>query len=419
MKKNEKDKSTFNESGFKEPEARPMQHENHKRPVTRRDFLAQGFVGMSATAFMPSMVGLMMRSPKAMAQDFVCATSEFSPGLPYLCMDVAGGMNIAGANAIVGMTKGGQHQEDYGSNSSDYVRLGIAPEEAPKLAGKVDGTFGLKFHRASGILQGMKEVLTDMDGNMVTMPNGRPISDGVDGLVFCARTADDTSNNPINTVYQANKAGAAGQLVQLVGAQSTVSGGRSISPGGQIDLNIKPATIRRNSDTSGLLSLGDKLMGEDFLRADQTGGQENLAKFVRKVASLSSSKLSQLAQRDSLTQIQQALGCSYQKAEGLFSQFAASELNPANDPAVMAAYNGGSEMAGAISKLVLDHYAGAGTITIGGGDYHNGAISSTTRQRCGSRPEYWARAFCWPKKKEKIYAYIFSLTAASQETGAE
>lgn len=362
---------------FKEPENKPMVHENHKAPVTRRDFLAQGFIGMSASAFAPSMLGMLIRSNDAMAQDFVCATGSFTPGMPYLCMDVAGGMNIAGANVIVGMTAGGEHQEDYGSATSDYIRLGISPEESPKLSGKVDGTFGLKFHRASGILQGMNSVLKDDDGNYLSMPNGKPISDGIDGLIFCARTADDTSNNPLNTVYMANKAGASGQLVQLVGSQASVSGGRSIAPGGQINLLNKPSPIGRNEDTVGLLSIGDKLMGNNYLRAEQSGGRERLELFLQKIGKMSSAKISALAQRDSMTQIQKALSCSYQNAQNLFKQFSASELNPANDDAVMTAYDGGSERAGAIAKLVLDSYAGAGTITIGGGDYHNNPIMRT------------------------------------------
>ena len=63
-----------------------------------------------------------------------------------------GGMNIAGQNVIVGIVNEGEVQEDYGNSSGDFIRLGVAPAEHPLNAGKIEEKYGLKFHRASGIL---------------------------------------------------------------------------------------------------------------------------------------------------------------------------------------------------------------------------------------------------------------------------
>jgi len=37
----------------------PYRHQDHPKPRTRREFLAQGFITGSATAFIPSVLGLL------------------------------------------------------------------------------------------------------------------------------------------------------------------------------------------------------------------------------------------------------------------------------------------------------------------------------------------------------------------------
>jgi hypothetical protein len=45
----------------------PLKHGSHKRPVTRRDFLAQGFITGSATVVAPSILGAMLNPRQARA----------------------------------------------------------------------------------------------------------------------------------------------------------------------------------------------------------------------------------------------------------------------------------------------------------------------------------------------------------------
>ncbi|MET0984621.1 MAG: hypothetical protein ABW034_04355, partial [Steroidobacteraceae bacterium] len=45
----------------------PLKHRAHKRPVTRRDFLAQGFLTGAATVIAPTMIASLLRSQNAMA----------------------------------------------------------------------------------------------------------------------------------------------------------------------------------------------------------------------------------------------------------------------------------------------------------------------------------------------------------------
>lgn len=357
---------------LKDPVLKPFIHENHKLPKTRREFMAHGFIGISTTMVLPTFVTMLAGQSKAFAETVVCELPQFSAGMPYLCIDVAGGMNIAGANVLVGMASGGEHQEDYGAASSDYLRLGIAPEEHPSQAGKAEEKYGLKFHRASGILEGMKSIL---DGQ--TMPNGRAIEDGIDGLIFCTRTSDDSATNQINTVYMANKAGAKGELVQLIGNASTETGARSAAPGGEVNLNMRPSRVSSFNDAEGLLSLGANLSGAQYLNASGTGGQERIKKFMDRVAKMSKSKVADLAKKNSLGQIQDVLNCSLGGAKQLFNTYNAEMLNPTNDATVATAFAGESASVASVAKLVLDSIAGAGSVTIGGGDYHGGTAVNT------------------------------------------
>ena len=77
-------------------------HENH-RLVTRRDFLGQGMVAGIGMVTAPSLLGLLGGS-KAMAQVAPdCGISVGGTGkIPFSCIDLAGGTNIAGSNVLVG-----------------------------------------------------------------------------------------------------------------------------------------------------------------------------------------------------------------------------------------------------------------------------------------------------------------------------
>ena len=50
-----------------EPELKPMLHQGHRRPLTRRDFLAQGFMAGSAVIASPSLFGLLKGEASAQA----------------------------------------------------------------------------------------------------------------------------------------------------------------------------------------------------------------------------------------------------------------------------------------------------------------------------------------------------------------
>ena len=100
----------------------------------------------------------------------------------------------------------------------------------------------------------------------------------VNGTIFCARSDNDTGNNPHNPMYGINKAGANGDLVALVGSNPSDSGGNSASPMAWIDPAVRPTKVDRPSDATGLVDTGKLVSllepdaggpGRDRGRADQ------------------------------------------------------------------------------------------------------------------------------------------------------
>ncbi len=56
------------------------------------------------------------------------------------------------------------------------------------------------------------------------------------GCAIAARSENDTGNNPHNPMYGILKAGAGGELLNLIGSQASDSGGNSMAPAALIDL---------------------------------------------------------------------------------------------------------------------------------------------------------------------------------------
>ncbi len=384
-----KKKKNEEENEFK---TKPLLYGDHKAPVTRRDFLAAGLMGMSTLAIAPSLL-----SSSAWAQSNCPGTAALMTGnVPFLCIDCAGGMNIAGGNVMMGQAAS-QFQGEVGSVLSDYRKLGIPDEFHPSKSGMLSNSYGLKFHSSSGILEGMNEVLAPRAGDLSDLRLK------VDGAIIGAVTNDDSQNNPINTAYMAHKAGAKGALVQLVGTANSVSGGNSISPPDQIDLTKKPSQLTNYAASEGLLSIGDNIMGPNFLNASADGGNTRMKRFMELLGRSGSSQRSAISSRSSelsgeISKYQTRLNGT----TSVFNQFSPSELNPLKNMSartdIELVYGktletlGQQEMQSSnILNLLTKRTVGAGTISVGGGDYHNGsAITGQLKDREIGRYIGWA-----------------------------
>jgi len=357
----------------------PLLHAAHKKPVTRRDFISQGMMAGTATIATPSLLGLFGASQKAHAAlspdvealKNACGIAVQGAGkIPFICFDLAGGANISGSNVLVG-NRGGQL--DFLS-SAGYSKLGLPGDIIPSvvnaqtgLSDFINNDYGLSFHSDSAFLRGIQEK-TDATTAQNTA-----------GAVIPARSDNDSGNNPHNPMYGINKIGADGSLLTLIGSRNSDSGGNSMSPMSMIDLAVRPTKVDRPSDVTGLVDIGD-LVG--------LLSQEDAVSVMESVYRISDKKMDNVQTNvSSDAVIKELVRCGYVKSADLADRFGdPSTLNPELDTDIVgptgiftqAEFDSDSEFrkTAAVMKLVVNGFAGAGTITMGGYDYHTGDRST-------------------------------------------
>jgi hypothetical protein len=378
----------------------PLKHGSHKRPVTRRDFLAQGFTTGAASVMVPAALSMMNpRQAKAeLHDDFdnmldTCGLTAGDRRIPFICFDLAGGANIAGSNVLVGQQGG---QMDFLSTQG-YSKLGLPGNMLPNNATTnfVNTEFGLAFHSDSAFLRGMLEKTT-------TATRAR-----INGAVIAARSENDTGNNPHNPMYGLAKWGVRSRLLTLIGSQNSESGGNSMSPATFVNPEFRPTKIDRVSDVTGLVDTGDVatiLSAPDTVRTLETMYRIT----ERKLANVSTGLPND-------AQVEERFKCAYLKSAGTVDMFSnPSTLNPSLDTVIQGLFgadfggDGEFQKTASVMKLVLEGNAGAGTISMGGFDYHTGDRATGEARdlragRCiGACLEYAAA------KNKPLMLYVFS-----------
>jgi hypothetical protein len=402
----------------RKPRRTDRPHENHRRPVTRRDFIAQGFLMGGATLLSGSFLSL-FANPRAayaaLANDLkpltgACGISNGAGKIPFICFDLAGGGNIAGSNVLVG-TKG---QLDVLSTAG-YSKLGLPGTMLPGIAettplpgsngDHTNTQLGLAFHADSAYLRGMQSRMS-----AATMAN-------VNGAVIPARSENDTSNNPHNPLYGIQKAGADGSVLTLCGSQNSVSGGNSMAPAMMIDPKYQPTKVSQPSDVVGLVDTG-QLVGL-LSASDATAVLESIYRIsAQKLDNNVNTGL--LPSADAV--VKDLVNCGYLKAADVADRFGTVQLDPGKDPLIVgptgifsdAEWNSGGtdqqefRKTASIMKLVVEGFAGAGCITMGGYDYHGGMrqegeVKDERAGKCmGAVLEFAAR------KGVPLMMYVFS-----------
>jgi len=408
----------------------PIRHaEGHKRPVTRRDFLAQGFAAGLGTVVAPTVFGLFANpraamaalSPDLEALRSTCGIEVLGAGkVPFICIDLAGGANMVGSNVLIGGPGG---QLDFLSTAG-YAKMGLPGDMVPGLTNPVtgqsftDSSLGLAFHSDSAFLRGILDRVSPATAA------------SVNGAVIAARSENDTGNNPHNPMYGIYRAGADGSLATLIGSRASDSGGNSMAPAGLIDLSVRPTKIDRASDVTGLVDTGQLA---NLLSVDDT------VVVMEAIQRISHRKMQVVDPRQpwpdpkktTVTRnevVRELVSCGYVKAADVVDRFGdPSSLNPELDPDIVgssgvfsqAEYDADAEFrkTAAVMKMVLSGYAGAGTITMGGYDYHGqgratGEVRDLRAGRCmGACLEYAAR------RGMPLMLYVFSdgsLSASGQ-----
>jgi hypothetical protein len=362
----------------------PLRHQDHSRPRTRREFVAQSFMTGAATVLGPSLAGMLLY-PKAaratLAPDIQTAVSNcnITTGagkIPFICFDLAGGGNIAGSNVLVGGPKG---QLDFLSVAG-YSKLGLPGSMVPNASATgsfVDSSFGLRFHSDSAHLRGMK-----LRASAKAMA-------GTNGTVIPALSQNDTNTNPHNPMYGIYQYGARGGLLNLIGSDSSTSGGNSMAPPTMVISAAMPTKVSSSQDSKGLVSTGQlsTLLPNS---ADVTNVLESMkrisdAKYGVVTAYANNANLNATALGGTVNgQYTPGIqACSFTKAAYIVDKYnSPSAVNPDVDPNIVgpsgiftqAEYSANSDYqkTAAVMKLVIDGNAAAGTIEMGGFDYHTG-----------------------------------------------
>lgn len=352
----------------------PLRLNNHGRPITRRDFIAQGFMTGAATLMGGSVMGLFANPRAAYAalssdistlRDSCGIVTAGAGKIPFICFDLAGGANIAGSNVLVGGMGG---QEDFLSTAG-YSKLGLPGDRIPSILNPANGLsdfvnrdLGLAFHSDSAMLSGISQKLSAASGF-------------INGAVIPARSDNDTGNNPHNPMYGIHRAGADGELLTLIGSQSSMSGGNSMSPDSLIIPSARPTKIDRTSDATGLVDTGQLVGLLD--QSDAVAVMES----IQRISDMKLGRVNTLVTADEV--LKDLVSCGYVKAADLADRYGnPGDINPALDCRIVgpngvfsqAEFDSDSEFrkTAAIMKLVVNGYAGAGTVTMGGFDYHTG-----------------------------------------------
>jgi hypothetical protein len=390
----------------------PLRHQDHPRPRTRREFLAQSFITGSATVIGPSLLGLLAaprQAHAALAGDIQgllapCSITTGAGKIPFICFDLAGGGNIAGSNVLVGGPKG---QLDFLSVAG-YSKLGLPGTMVPNpsAAGNfIDSSFGLRFHSDSAHLRGMK-----LRASAKAMA-------GTNGTVIPALSQNDTNTNPHNPMYAIYQYGARGGLLNLVGSASSMSGGSSMSPPTMVIAAAQPTKVSSPADTQGLVSTGQL--------STLLPNSSDVTNVLESMKRISDAKYSQVKAYSDPTLNAAALGtsgtqaCGYTKAAYTVDTYSSpSSVDASQDPKVVGPNgifsaaefqsNSDYQKTAAVMKLVIDGNAAAGTIEMGGFDYHTGDRSTGEARdlnlgNCiGACLEYAARV------GKPVMIYVFS-----------
>jgi hypothetical protein len=409
----------------------PFKHENHPRPVTRRELMGAGFLSGGAMVMAPAWLGALLRTGNAdaavlnsdlTAQQKECALQPPANGggtlgstgpVPFITIDLAGGANLMGSEAIAGMAGSPTNF----ISSAGFSKLGVPGNMVPTTAAFIDMSLGLPFHADSAILRGIK---SKAPATALAKVNG---------VVIPAISQNDTNSNPLNAMYLiakavnqiATPAPVYGQYATLVGTNATTSGGNSAAPAAYVDSTLQPTRIASAADNTALvgssaggaasqitvdvqqaqttISTGTTFApGNDpkaVVPATFTGSQVAMNMFVKATSDPAGATMGGAATAADLA-LKEQLRCAYLKnAFTAVNSKGPDSVNPDKDTLIVGGgtpiftatdyQDGDVKKTAAVMKLVINGYAGAGTIALGGFDYHSGnrADGETKNQKAG------------------------------------
>ncbi len=327
-----------------------------QKKLTRREFLNTSAVQVSGSVCLPSLATLLYGG-RALATNNCAPPKVVNKDAPaFIALDLQGGASIAGNNVMV--------YDTGGELLSDYRGLGLPPDLHPSKTDMLNTELGLPMHAHSPMLRGIKSVAA------------QEVLAKVSGCVICTQSADDTSNNRLATAPGIFLGGASGTIVPLVGTNPSFpggSGGNSVTP---FSSGVTPAFIRDVKSAQQLIS-----PGEFWLRSP-----ERVAGVLSLIEDMSSAQFKRFSQLSLPEQARKMIECGYLDAATLLdpARDSSDVVTAADlDPNKHAALSGKSFItdqqfvaAIEIAYLIMEGYAGSGTIALSGYDYHDSTATT-------------------------------------------
>jgi hypothetical protein len=401
----------------------PLLHENHKRPTTRREFMGAGLLSAPAMVIGPSWLGALLKAGTAnatLSHDIAmlatneCGVVNNATGVPFIAIDLAGGANLVGSEVLVGQKGNGTTNAQLNFlSTAGFGKLGVPGNMVPTSSAFISTALGLAWHSDGAILRGIM--------SKATTP---ATAAGTNGAVFCALSQNDTGNNPHNPIYGIAKAGAMGRLLTLIGTQTSVSGGNSMAPASEVDATLQPTKIASPADAIGLVgsstSTVDPVVTAVLESQARISGGAVPGSFTGAlsppIGTTPGVQLSSDPVADAT--LKQSVRCAYVKTANAADSLSASLLDPTKDTNIIGGgtpiftatdfKDGDIQKTASVMKLVLGGFAGAGTITLSGFDYHDSTrATGETRnfkagQMIGAILEYAQRV------GSPVMIYVFS-----------
>ncbi len=323
----------------------------HRKPVTRREFLASGVLPFTASLIAPSWMSLLLGS-EARAEGAACANGV-SGMIPFITVNLEGGAAMH-ANYFP-MDQAGAPLNSYnllglgtGKNLTMEREFGVVP-----FAGQSGGKM------VSQMLVGMRS-------------KGGTALAKTAFVASCVRSVDDSGTNKLSADGMISRAGLIGSNLPNLGTNPTRTGTRNQSA---VLIPPAPLTVRRVESVTNALSYA-AAMG-DRLNTNQKSG------LARLIANLSQEQSKRIATTDVGQVVKQALDCAGVKNSELVGS-TSNRFDPRQDPLLAPKMGTIWGVSGATAPTdqqyvlstivynVLKGNAGSGSIELGGYDYHSG-----------------------------------------------
>lgn len=375
----------------------------HKKPVTRRELIAQGYLGAAGYILGPSILSLLFEQLAYGA----CPTPSAVGKIPVFIFDCAGGAGLAKM-----MPPGAENGTPLpvGSLASVGISAAIDPVNFTNF------DYGVGLHSTGALFRGLQNTIgTDANAAKYKM--------GIDGYKLCVASDNDTQNNPHNISHAIAKFAGAGELLTNIdgsGGSAAGSNSQILTGSAQASLNAVSINAAREEPDAAVLSFIDKgRLGQ--LVSDSEA--ETILKATRK---MSDAALARFSAKSIPDQIKELVSCGYGDSLKLMTKYSSAQglasLKPKSDNDINTVFGnnltGFTGIVATGAKLLADGLATVMTATLDGCDYHQSPTYANKDNELGTAVGQVLHYFARKNRPVMIYTFSDGAVACSGQPDA-